>query len=126
MTIKAPRQNMRCASKCLFANSLLSQRTLTVRRKQLVQSLADLSRTAPSLATAVPMELIQYVQSARNPDIYTRQFVELVMELNQKLKGKTEAFGAFQTILAKELIRGIDGIETDVRNAVEITGGKID
>lgn len=72
------------------------------------------------------MELIQYVQSARNPDIYTRQFVELVMELNQKAKGKLEAFGDFQTILAKEMIRGIDDIETDVRTAVKMTGGKID
>ena len=73
----------------------------------------------------MPPELIQYVQNARNPDIYTRQFVELVMELNQSYKGKSEAFGQFRDILGRQMIAGIDGIEDDVVRVVEGTGGKI-
>ncbi|KAF2102149.1 mediator of RNA polymerase II transcription subunit 10 [Rhizodiscina lignyota] len=91
--------------------------------KNLVQNLSALSRTAPSLPIVVPPELIQYVQDARNPDIYTRQFVERVMELNQKLKGKSEAFGNFRDILARQMIAGIEGIEDDVHRVVESTGG---
>jgi hypothetical protein len=34
-----------------------------------------------------PPEIIDYVDSARNPDIYTREFVELVQRGNQDLRG---------------------------------------
>lgn len=73
----------------------------------------------------VPPELIQYVQSTRNPDVYTRQFVELVMELNQKLKGKSDAFGQFRDVLAKQMIEKIDGVEDDVHRVVKNTGGSL-
>src|ERR1700712_1273701 len=40
----------------------------------------------PSLASIqLPPEIIDYVDSARNPDIYTREFVELVQRGNQDL-----------------------------------------
>lgn len=96
-----------------------------VYRKQLVQNLLDVSQTAPTLSAQVPPELIQYVQSTRNPDVYTRQFVELVMELNQKLKGKSESFAQFRDVLARQMILKMDGIEDDVHRAVENTGGTI-
>lgn len=74
---------------------------------------------APSVTAQIPPELIEYVDSGRNPDIYTRQFVEVVMENNQKLKGKSEAFGAFRDVLATEMIRSIDGVEEDVKRVME-------
>src|SRR3954468_13980433 len=40
----------------------------------------------------IPPELIQYVDNGRNPDIYTREFVELARKGNQTMKGKMEAF----------------------------------
>lgn len=43
------------------------------------------------------------MDAARNPDIYTREFVELVQRGNQDLKGKREAFASFRDVLAREM-----------------------
>ncbi|KAA8644721.1 hypothetical protein EYZ11_009727 [Aspergillus tanneri] len=51
----------------------------------------------------LPPEIIEYVDAARNPDIYTREFVELVQRGNQDLKGKQEAFASFRDVLAREM-----------------------
>ena len=57
----------------------------------------------PLASIQVPPEIVSYVDAARNPDIYTREFVELVQRGNQDLKGKREAFAGFQAVLAREM-----------------------
>lgn len=57
----------------------------------------------PLASIQLPPEIIDYVDAARNPDIYTREFVELVQRGNQDLKGKREAFAGFQQVLAREM-----------------------
>lgn len=57
----------------------------------------------PLSSIQLPPEIIDYVDSARNPDIYTREFVELVQRGNQDLKGKREAFASFRDVLAREM-----------------------
>lgn len=54
------------------------------------------------------------MDSSRNPDIYTREFVELVQKGNQQLKGKTEAFGSFRDTLAEEIITAMPELKDDV------------
>lgn len=100
-------------------------RILTYFSKYLIRNLLNLSRSAPTLNVQLPPELIRYVQSSRNPDVFTREFVETTMKLNQNLKGKTEAFGQFRDILAKTMIERMDGAEEDVRRVVENTGSSI-
>jgi hypothetical protein len=52
----------------------------------------------------LPPEVIAYVQDGRNPDIYTREFVELAMRNNQRLKGKADAFSRFADLLGEEIV----------------------
>jgi len=59
----------------------------------------------------VPPEIIGYVDSGRNPDIYTREFVELVQRGNAYVKGKSEALASFRDALAEEMVRELDGME---------------
>ena len=44
------------------------------------------------------------MQDGRNPDIYTREFVELAMRNNQRLRGKADAFARFAGVLAAEAV----------------------
>ncbi|KAA6407871.1 MAG: Mediator of RNA polymerase II transcription subunit 10 [Lasallia pustulata] len=74
----------------------------------LSSSLSTLSTTAASLPTQIPPEIVEYVEDGRNPDIYTREFVELVQRGNAALRGKSEAFAGFRDVLAEE-IRGGGG-----------------
>jgi mediator of RNA polymerase II transcription subunit 10 len=89
-------------------------------------SLTTLHATASSPAmpaVPIPPELIQYVDSGRNPDIYTREFVELVRRGNQLMRGKTAAFAGFRDVLAREMASALPELEPDVRRVVQETGG---
>jgi mediator of RNA polymerase II transcription subunit 10 len=71
------------------------------------------------------LEIIQYVENSRNPDIYTREFVELVMRYNQQQKGRSDAYAQFRDILGREMASAIPDIRDDVKKVVESSGGQI-
>lgn len=81
--------------------------------------------TSPSSSTAVlpqvPPELVQYVDNGRNPDIYTREFVELLRRSNQLMRGKQSAFAAFRDVLAAEMDKALPELRDDVAGAVAAT-----
>lgn len=71
----------------------------------------------------MPPELLEYVENGRNPDIYTREFVELVRRGNQLMRGKVHAFGSFRDILAADMAAAMPELRDDVRAVCEATGG---
>ena len=74
----------------------------------------------------IPPELIQYVDNGRNPDIYTREFVELARRGNQLMKGKIAAFAEFRDVLAGEMCRALPELSDDIGKVLEETGGSRD
>jgi mediator of RNA polymerase II transcription subunit 10 len=66
----------------------------------------------------VPPELLEYVENGRNPDIYTREFVELVR------RGNHNAFASFRDILADTIYAEMPEVQEDVVRVVEATGGR--
>lgn len=92
----------------------------------LIKNLTLLSQVAGRLPTHLPLEIIQYVENSRNPDIYTREFVELVMRYNQQQKGRSEAFAQFRDILGREMASAIPDIRESVREVVEASGGRLE
>lgn len=118
------------------SRSLPSSSTSPPTREVLANQLSQLStalqavhRLASDPAAAnnlpdVPRELITYVDGGRNPDIYTREFVELVRRENQLMKGKMDAFGSFRDILARELATANPELKEDVARVVVATHGQ--
>ncbi|KAL9638482.1 MAG: hypothetical protein Q9204_001489 [Flavoplaca sp. TL-2023a] len=86
---------------------------------QLAESLAVLSKDASALPDQIPPEIIDYVDSGRNPDIYTREFIELVQKSNQYLKGRSEALTGFRDVLAEEMVKAWPEMKTDVDKVLE-------
>ncbi|KAI9812167.1 MAG: RNA polymerase II mediator complex subunit [Pycnora praestabilis] len=82
------------------------------------------SSTPTSLLPSIPPEIITYVEDGRNPDIYTREFVELAKRGNQYLKGKAEAFASFRDVLAEEIRVSLPELREGVETVVEGTGGR--
>ncbi|KAI2639775.1 mediator complex, subunit Med10 [Hypomontagnella submonticulosa] len=72
----------------------------------------------------IPPELIQYVDNGRNPDIYTREFVELVRRGNQLMRGKQGAFASFRDVLAAEMDRAMPELRDDTARVLANTAGK--
>ena len=98
---------------------------LTIHSQSLIQNLLALSRTAPSIHVSIPPEVTNYVESSRNPDIFTREFVETVQRMNQMLKGRSEALQMLQGQIAWQLTNVIPELKDDVKQAVESSGGKV-
>ncbi|KAH7632019.1 hypothetical protein SMAC4_05291 [Sordaria macrospora] len=71
----------------------------------------------------IPIPLITYVENGRNPDVYTREFIELVRRSNQLMRGKMHAFRDFRDVLAGEMEAALPELREDVRRVVEATGG---
>ncbi|KYK60183.1 mediator of RNA polymerase II transcription subunit [Drechmeria coniospora] len=81
--------------------------------------------TSPLVALpSVPPELLEYVENGRNPDIYTREFVELVRRGNQLMSGKMDAFASFRDVLATEMASAMPELREDVERVLEATGGR--
>ncbi|KAI9166639.1 Mediator of RNA polymerase II transcription subunit 10 [Paramyrothecium foliicola] len=94
--------------------------------KTLSQSIQTLHNSAspPNHLPSVPPELLEYVENGRNPDIYTREFVELVRRGNQLMRGKMHAFGSFRDTLADHIHAAMPELRDDVERVCEATGGK--
>ncbi|KAK2066594.1 hypothetical protein P8C59_000399 [Phyllachora maydis] len=105
-----------------------SREVLANEMQKLSHSLSAAHATAAALPTAgdadgprVPGPLVQYVENGRNPDIYTREFVELVRRMNQLARGKTRAFAGFRDVLARELAAANPELAADVSRVVHAT-----
>ncbi|KAH6636068.1 mediator of RNA polymerase II transcription subunit 10 [Chaetomium tenue] len=78
----------------------------------------------PTADKPIPEPLIQYVENGRNPDIYTREFAELVRRMNQLARGKMHAFRDFRDVLAREMESALPELRADVKVVVGATGGR--
>lgn len=91
--------------------------------KSLSSSLQTLHTTASTTQLpSVPPELIHYVENGRNPDIYTREFVELVRRGNQTFNGKLQAFAGFRDMLARDIASAMPELRDDVDRIMEGAG----
>lgn len=93
--------------------------------QSLIQNLVKLSRSARSVNVYIPPEVTHYVENSRNPDIFTREFVETVQRMNQMLKGRSEALRMLQEQIAWQLTNVIPEMKEDVAKAVAASGGKV-
>ncbi|ORY69753.1 mediator complex, subunit Med10 [Pseudomassariella vexata] len=102
-----------------------SRDVLANELRNLDASLQTVHRTAsvPDALPRIPPELIQYVENGRNPDIYTREFVELVRRNNQMMKGKQDAFASFRDVLAGEMDKAMPELREDTARVLAATGG---
>lgn len=68
-----------------------------------ISKLHDVSSRDDLRDIMIPTDLLNYIQDGRNPDIYTREFVEVVRKINQYLNGKSLAFENFRDTLAASI-----------------------
>ena len=120
---------MRKTYATLLDGSLLCQASFAdawshISSTQLAGSLSALTKSSSALPTQIPPEIIEYVDEGRNPDIYTREFVELVQRGNQELKGKSEAFANFRDMLGEEVVKAMPELKGDVSRI--LAGGPVE
>ncbi|KAK6437489.1 RNA polymerase II mediator complex subunit [Oleoguttula sp. CCFEE 5521] len=99
---------------------------MTAELRTLLQALVSLSQTSRRLPTKIPLDLVEYVEKKRNPDVYKRELVEAVMKGNQMQKGRAKAFGDLRDVLGREMIGGIPEIREEVGSVLEACGGRVE
>lgn len=81
-----------------------SHTALTHKTNQVVSQLLGLTNSAFTQQYPIPVDVISYIESGRNPDIYTREFVEVTAKSNARLKGKMLGFGKLRDVLGEKLV----------------------
>ncbi|KAK5415585.1 RNA polymerase II mediator complex subunit [Exophiala xenobiotica] len=106
-------QNLMVDKMTDLAESLSRLQTLTSPRE---------SPLNPIHNVQVAPEIIDYVDDGRNPDIFTRDFVENVQRGNAVVNGKQQAFRDFTEIYAQALREGLPGTSRQVDKIMENLG----
>ena len=95
---------------------------LTQKLQQVVKDLQEIDKLRPSVADIlVPMEVFDYIDGGRNPQLYTKDCMEKAHSKNEDIKGKIDAYRMFKARLLLELgrfpaiFRGGDLVKTPQR-----------
>ncbi|KAL7267834.1 RNA polymerase II mediator complex subunit [Rhizina undulata] len=92
--------------------------------QKLTSQYHSLPAASAPLDVSIPQEVIQYIEDGRNPDIYTREFVEIVVKQNQFMKGKMEAYRQFRDVLGDQICVAFPELKEDVDKIVDASGGR--
>lgn len=93
-----------------------------VSRTGIVDTMNKVYSTSEQVNAVVPQDVLFYIEDGRNPDVYTRQFCELLQKDNQFLNGKLAAFKVWKTCRKKKVT---DGIQEFLRALCPETAGDL-
>ncbi|KAK9472774.1 transcription factor subunit Med10 of mediator complex-domain-containing protein [Dipodascopsis tothii] len=100
-----------------------SRDTVVERVNSLTAQLAALQKPEPQdEEVLVPREIIQYIEDGRNPNVYTREFVELLLKQNQFVNGKLKVMRDFRDVLADQIKEHYPELTADVDTVIANTG----
>lgn len=69
----------------------------------------------------IPIDVISYIDDGRNPDIYTREFIEVNAKNNAQLKGKMNGFKKLRDVFGEKLKLEFPELTNSVDNIIERT-----
>ncbi|XP_040572027.1 mediator of RNA polymerase II transcription subunit 10 [Lepeophtheirus salmonis] len=80
------------------------QPALNQKLQTIVKDLQEIDKLRPKLNDIqVPLEVFDYIDSGRNPQLYTKDCMEKAVAKNEEVKGKIDAYRAFKARLLVEL-----------------------
>nr|XP_055102597.1 mediator of RNA polymerase II transcription subunit 10 isoform X2 [Symphalangus syndactylus] len=87
------------------AGSTVSARPkLGLRRNFIVTGLQDIDKCRQQLHDiTVPLEVFEYIDQGRNPQLYTKECLERALAKNEQVKGKIDTMKKFKSLLIQEL-----------------------
>lgn len=71
----------------------------------------------------IPMDIINYIEDGRNPDIYTREFVEVNARMNANLKGKMQNFEKLRDVLGEKVVNEFPELKEAIEDVKKRTNG---
>ena len=68
-----------------------------------IQVRLSIPHSKPRIIFQVPLEVFDYIDSGRNPQLYTKDCMEKAHSKNEEVKGKIDAYRMFKARLLVEL-----------------------
>ncbi|SGZ55023.1 CIC11C00000002291 [Sungouiella intermedia] len=93
-----------------------SHTALTHKTNQVISQLSGLTNSPFTQQYPIPIDVISYIEDGRNPDIYTREFVEVTAKSNARLKGKMLGFATLRKVLGDKLVEEFPHLAGAVEN----------
>jgi mediator of RNA polymerase II transcription subunit 10 len=80
------------------------QTVLNQKINSLVTSLQDIDKSKNQIQDIqVPLEVFEYIDEGRNPQLYTKDCMEKALAKNEQVKGKIDSYRKFKAQLLLEL-----------------------
>ena len=80
------------------------QPALNQKLQQIVKDLQEIDKVRPKVQDIqVPLEVFDYIDAGRNPQLYTKDCMEKAVSKNEEVKGKIDAYRMFKARLMVEL-----------------------
>lgn len=77
---------------------------LNQKLQQIVKDLQEVDKLGRKVGDIqVPLEVFEYIDSGRNPQLYTKDCMEKAVAKNEEVKGKIDAYRMFKARLMLEL-----------------------
>jgi mediator of RNA polymerase II transcription subunit 10 len=81
-----------------------SQEPLNQKVHTMISGLQELDRLKSQFHDIrIPLELLDYLDQGKNPQLYTRECLERTLQKNKEVNGKIEIYKKFHAALLKEL-----------------------
>nr|XP_009928719.1 PREDICTED: mediator of RNA polymerase II transcription subunit 10 [Haliaeetus albicilla] len=75
-------------------------------RNFMVTGLQDIDKCRQQLHDiSVPLEVFEYIDQGRNPQLYTKECLERALAKNEQVKGKIDTMKKFKSLLIQELTK---------------------
>lgn len=85
-------------------NQQTGQSILNHKINQVVSSLKDIDKLKDTIQNVqLPIEVFEYIDQGKNPQIYTKDYMERALTKNEQVKGKIEYYKTFKSKLIEEL-----------------------
>ncbi|QEU61782.1 Nut2 [Kluyveromyces lactis] len=92
------------------------------RMKQLNQQANDPESQLQNFL--VPLDVLQYIEDGRNPDVYTREFVEAIRRSNQYQRAKIHGLNKLRDSLAEKIIDELPELQPHVESIIARTSAQ--
>ncbi|KAL4234131.1 Mediator of RNA polymerase II transcription subunit 10 [Mactra antiquata] len=80
------------------------QNALNQKLQTMVQGMQEIDKMKGQMQDVhVPLEVFEYIDQGKNPNLYTKHCLEKALGKNEQVKGKIDAFKKFKALLVLEL-----------------------
>lgn len=97
-------ENVRQLGIIVSAFQSQSQHVLNQKIHLMVSGLQEIDKLKAQLHDVqVPLEVFEYIDQGKNPQLYTKDCMERALHKNELVKGKIDAYKRFKDLLLEEL-----------------------